>query len=66
MMLDVTSLLMPLFWGLVGLALVSAGLFVASAWGLLSRAPAVGSTRRGGLTGRGALRHTTRAVRSIS
>lgn len=66
MTLDVTSQLLPVFWGLVALVLVSAALFVASALGLLRAIRPLAPTRRGGLTGRGALRHTTRAVRSIS
>lgn len=66
MTLDVTGQLMPFFWGVVALMLLSTGLFVASALGLLRPARRLAATRRNGLTGRGALRHTTRAVRSIS
>jgi len=66
MTLDVTSQLLPVFWGLLALVLVSTGLFVASALGLLRCARPLGPTGRSGLTGRGVLRHTTRAVRSIS
>jgi hypothetical protein len=65
MTLDVTSQLMPVFYGLVALVLVSTGLLVASALGLCRRARPGVVTRRGGLTGQGSLRHTTRAVRSI-
>jgi len=66
MTLDVTNQLHPVFWGLLSLVLVSAALFVASALGLIREVRAVAATRRSGLTGRGALRHTTRALRSIS
>ena len=66
MTLDVTGQLMPVFWGLVALVLISTALFVASALGVLRAARPVVATRRSGLTGRAALRHTTRAVRSIS
>ena len=62
MTLDVTSHLVPVVWGLLALVLVSAGLFVAAALGALRPAR---PTRRSSLTGRGPLRHTTRAVRSI-
>jgi len=65
MALDVTSQLLPVFWGLVALILVSAALFVASALGLLRPTRPLAPTRRSGLTGQGGLRHTTRAVRSI-
>jgi hypothetical protein len=65
MPLDVTNHLVPVFLGLVGLLAVSAGLFVAAALGALRPAATPGPTRRGGLTGRGPLRHTTRALRSI-
>ena len=66
MTLDVTNQLHPVFWGLLSLVLVSAALFVASALGLIREVRAVAATRRSDLTGRGALRHTTRALRSIS
>jgi hypothetical protein len=65
MTLDVTSQLMPVFYGLVALVLVSTVLLVASALGLFRRVRTAVATRCGSLTGRGSLRHTTRAVRSI-
>lgn len=65
MPVDVTSHLIPVFLGLVGLLVLGAGLFVAAALGALTPARVGEQTRRGGLTGRGPLRHTTRALRSV-
>jgi len=65
MTLDVTTHLVPVFWGLVAFVLVSTALFVAAALGAWERRRQRESTQRGGLTGPTVLRHTTRAVRSI-